>query len=108
MTRVHDGAPDGLAEVKRGVGRRPRRYRDLTGPGWVDWLRPGFMTSVHFRVSDDELVTDRVLVVHDEAHGRARPHAEVIGAEVAVSDSERDRHLSGPKWCAARTIRSGQ
>ncbi len=50
---------------------------------------------VHRRRSDDQLVIDRVAVVHDEPHGRPRSYAQAVEAvEGAVVDGDVDDYES--------------
>jgi hypothetical protein len=45
--------------------------RHLTGDCWVPRVGAAGVAGVNVRRTDDQLVADRVTVVHDEAHARA-------------------------------------
>src|SRR5437764_2642048 len=61
-----------------------KRY--LSGNGRVRRFLAELVATVDGRITDDELVVDRVVVVHDEAHGRAGLHFQRLDREVAVPD----------------------
>ena len=82
----------GLGELVEGRGARSPGAT-LTSPGTGGWRRsvPLAWRAVHLGVADDQLVVDRVVVVHDELHDGALGDAEGADVEAALVDADLDR-----------------
>ena len=103
MARVQE-----LADLVEPVERHTVVLRvdgDLAGHGRMPRFGPVFVTGVHRVVTDDELVIDRIVVVHDEPHRRALLHAHRVEVEAAVLDVDVHRHQAGAeRRCRGRGL----
>src|SRR4051812_23969064 len=96
--------------VREPVERLPhvvRRDRDFTGDGRMARFGSELVATVHARVADDELVMDRVVVVHEETHRGSRTNMQRRDRELAVVDADVDRHETGPKRQRGLRMRAG-
>ena len=55
-------------------------------------VRAGLVQGVDGGVTDDQLVSDGVVIDDPELHDRVRPHPDASGGEPAVLDVEPDSH----------------
>ena len=77
--------------------RLARRDRDLAGTRRVVGLRAGLVRLLHLRVAHDELVIDRVGVLHDECDGLSGDDVDLGLVEMGVVDP--DVHGAGEGRC---------